>query len=295
VTMVFGNVGWDSGTGVVFSRDVATGENRLYGEFLPVAQGEDVVAGIRTPMDIEEFRKRFPHLYEELYRGVKLLEKVNKDVQDIEFTVERGVLYFLQARNAKMTALARVKTAVDMAKEGVITKEDALLYVSPDHVMQLLYPRIDPKAKAKPVAQGLPASPGAVSGQVVFHPDDAVRWAAQGRRVILARVETKPDDVHGFYAAVGVLTSRGGMTSHAAVVARAIGKPAVVGAEAVEIHEEEKYMKMGDVVIREGDWVTIDGHTGNIYVGTVPTIEAELIPELEELLGLGRRIQTPGG
>jgi pyruvate,orthophosphate dikinase len=285
VTMVFGNVGWDSGTGVVFSRDVATGENRLYGEFLPVAQGEDVVAGIRTPMDIEEFRKRFPHLYEELYRGVKLLEKVNKDVQDVEFTVERGVLYFLQARNAKMTALARVKTAVDMAKEGVITKEDALLYVSPDHVLQLLYPRIDPKAKAKPVAQGLPASPGAVSGQVVFHPDDAVRWAAQGRRVILARVETKPDDVHGFYAAVGVLTSRGGMTSHAAVVARAIGKPAVVGAEAVEIHEEERYMKIGDVVIREGDWVTIDGHTGNIYVGTVPTIEAELIPELEELLG----------
>jgi len=285
VTMVFGNVGWDSGTGVVFSRDVATGENRLYGEFLPVAQGEDVVAGIRAPMDIEEFRKRFPHLYEELYRGVKLLEKVNKDVQDVEFTVERGVLYFLQARNAKMTALARVKTAVDMAKEGVITKEDALLYVSPDHVLQLLYPRIDPKAKAKPVAQGLPASPGAVSGQVVFHPDDAVRWAAQGRRVILARVETKPDDVHGFYAAVGVLTSRGGMTSHAAVVARAIGKPAVVGAEAVEIHEEEKYMKIGDVVIREGDWVTIDGHTGNIYMGTVPTIEAELIPELEELLG----------
>ena len=284
VTMVFGNVGWDSGTGVVFSRDVATGENKLYGEFLPVAQGEDVVAGIRTPMDIEEFRKRFPHLYEELYQGVKLLEKVNKDVQDVEFTVERGKLFFLQARNAKMTALARVKTAVDMAKEGIITKEEALLYVSPDHVLQLLYPRIDPKAKAKPVAQGLPASPGAVSGQVVFHPDDAVRWAAQGKRVILVRVETKPDDVHGFYAAVGVLTSRGGMTSHAAVVARAIGKPAVVGAEAVEIDEEEKYFKVGGQLVREGDWITIDGHTGNIYIGVVPTIEAELIPELEELL-----------
>ncbi|MEM1636481.1 MAG: pyruvate, phosphate dikinase [Pyrobaculum sp.] len=284
VTMVFGNVGWDSGTGVVFSRDVATGENKLYGEFLPVAQGEDVVAGIRTPMDIEEFRKRFPHLYEELYQGVKLLEKVNKDVQDVEFTVERGKLFFLQARNAKMTALARVKTAVDMAKEGIITKEEALLYVSPDHVLQLLYPRIDPKAKAKPVAQGLPASPGAVSGQVVFHPDDAVRWAAQGKRVILVRVETKPDDVHGFYAAVGVLTSRGGMTSHAAVVARAIGKPAVVGAEAVEIDEEEKYFNVGGQLVREGDWITIDGHTGNIYIGVVPTIEAELIPELEELL-----------
>lgn len=294
VTMVFGNAGWDSGTGVVFSRDVATGENKLYGEFLPVAQGEDVVAGIRTPMDIEEFRKRFPHLYEELYQGVKLLEKVNKDVQDVEFTVERGKLYFLQTRNAKMTALARVKTAVDMAKEGIITKEEALLMVSPDHVLQLLYPRIDPKAKATPVAQGLPASPGAVSGQVVFHPDDAVRWAAQGKRVILARVETKPDDVHGFYAAVGVLTSRGGMTSHAAVVARAIGKPAVVGAESIEIHEEEKYLKVGTHVIREGDWITIDGHTGNVYIGVVPTIEAELIPELEELLRWADEIRRLG-
>ncbi|ABO07599.1 pyruvate, phosphate dikinase [Pyrobaculum calidifontis] len=294
VTMVFGNVGWDSGTGVVFSRDVATGENKLYGEFLPVAQGEDVVAGIRTPMDIEEFRKRFPHLYDELYRGVKLLERVNKDVQDVEFTVEKGVLYFLQARNAKMTALARVKTAVDMAKEGIITREEAILYVKPDHVLQLLYPRIDPKAKAKPVAQGLPASPGAVSGQVVFHPDDAVRWAAEGKRVILARVETKPDDVHGFYAAVGILTSRGGMTSHAAVVARAIGKPAVVGAESVEIHEEEKYLKIGDIVVKEGEWITIDGHTGNVYIGVVPTIEAELIPELEELLSWADQVRRLG-
>ncbi len=284
VTMVFGNAGWDSGTGVVFSRDVATGEDRLYGEFLPVAQGEDVVAGIRTPMNIEEFRKRFPQLYDELYKGSKLLEKVNRDVQDVEFTVERGVLYFLQCRNAKMTALARIKTAVDMAKDGTISREEALLYVKPEHVLQLLYPRIDPKAKAKPVAQGLPASPGAVSGQVVFHPDDAVRWAAEGKRVILARVETKPDDVHGFYASVGVLTSRGGMTSHAAVVARAIGKPAVVGAEAIEINEEEKRLRVGEVVVREGDWLTIDGHTGNVYVGVVPTIEAELIPELEELL-----------
>ncbi|MFN3803539.1 MAG: pyruvate, phosphate dikinase [Pyrobaculum sp.] len=284
VTMVFGNAGWDSGTGVVFSRDVATGEDKLYGEFLPVAQGEDVVAGIRTPMNIEEFRKGFPHLYEELYRGAKQLERVNKDVQDVEFTVERGVLYFLQSRNAKMTALARVKTAVDMAKEGIITREESLLYVKPEHVIQLLYPRIDPKAKAKPAAQGLPASPGAVSGQVVFHPDDAVRQAAEGRRVILARVETKPDDVHGFYASVGILTSRGGMTSHAAVVARAIGKPAVVGAEAIEINEEGKYLKIGDVAVKEGDWITIDGHTGSVYIGVVPTIEAELIPELEELL-----------
>ncbi|MEM3327090.1 MAG: pyruvate, phosphate dikinase, partial [Thermoproteus sp.] len=284
VTMVFGNMGWDSGTGVVFSRDVATGENKLYGEFLPVAQGEDVVAGIRTPMDIEEFRKRFPHLYDELYRGVKLLEKANKDVQDVEFTVERGKLYFLQCRNAKMTPLARVKTAVDMAREGIITKEEALLKVSPDHVLQLLYPRIDPKAKAQPIAKDLPASPGAVSGQLVFHPDDAVKWAREGKRVILARVETKPDDVHGFYAAVGILTSRGGMTSHAAVVARAIGKPAVVGAEALQIDETAKTLSVNGRVLKEGDWVTIDGNTGNVYVGVVPTVEPELIPELEELL-----------
>lgn len=294
VTMVFGNMGWDSGTGVVFSRDVATGENKLYGEFLPVAQGEDVVAGIRTPMDIEEFRKRFPHLYDELYRGVKLLEKANKDVQDVEFTVERGKLYFLQCRNAKMTPLARVKTAVDMAKEGIITKEEALLKVSPDHVLQLLYPRIDPKAKAQPIAKGLPASPGAVSGQLVFHPDDAVRWAREGKKVILARVETKPDDVHGFYAAVGILTSRGGMTSHAAVVARAIGKPAVVGAEALVIDEAAKTMSVNGQVFKEGDWVTIDGNTGNVYAGVVPTVEPELIPELEELLGWADEVRRLG-
>ncbi|NPA97635.1 MAG: pyruvate, phosphate dikinase [Crenarchaeota archaeon] len=284
VTMVFGNMGWDSGTGVAFSRDPATGENKLYGEFLPNAQGEDVVAGIRTPMSIDEFKKMFPDLYEQLEKAAKLLEKVQKDVQDIEFTVERRKLYFLQTRNAKMTPLARVKTAVDMAKEGILTKEEAILKVKPEHVVQLLYPRIDPKAKAVPVAKGLPASPGAVSGQVVFHPDDAVKWAKEGKKVILVRTETKPDDVHGFYAAVGILTSRGGMTSHAAVVARAIGKPAVVGAEAIEVHEDEKYFKIGDKIVREGDWITIDGNTGNVYLGIVPTIEAGLTPELNELL-----------
>ncbi|CCC81342.1 pyruvate, phosphate dikinase [Thermoproteus tenax] len=294
VTMVFGNMGWDSGTGVVFSRDVATGENRLYGEFLPVAQGEDVVAGIRTPMDIDEFKKRFPHLYEELYNGVKLLEKVNKDVQDVEFTVERGRLYFLQCRNAKMTPMARVKTAVDMAKEGIITKDEALMKVSPEHVLQLLYPRIDPKANARPIAKGLPASPGAVSGQLVFNPDDAVKWARDGKKVVLARVETKPDDVHGFYAAVGILTTRGGMTSHAAVVARAIGKPAVVGAEDAVVDEQNKVLRAGGLILKEGDWVTIDGNTGLVYPGVVPTLEPELIPELEELLRWADEVRRLG-
>jgi pyruvate,orthophosphate dikinase len=294
VTMVFGNMGWDSGTGVVFSRDVATGEDILYGEFLPNAQGEDVVAGIRTPYPVAELKKISPDLYDQLYKASKLLEKENKDVQDIEFTVERGKLYFLQCRDAKMTPLARVKTAVDMAKEGILSKEEAILKVSPEHVIQLLYPRIDPKAKATPIAKGLPASPGAVSGQVVFHPDDAVRWAKEGKKVILVRIETKPDDVHGFYAAVGILTSRGGMTSHAAVVARAIGKTAVVGAEAIEVHEEEKYFKVGNLIVREGDWVTIDGSSGNVYLGVVPTVEAGLIPELAELLKWADNIRKLG-
>ncbi|MEL9939514.1 MAG: pyruvate, phosphate dikinase [Ignisphaera sp.] len=294
VTMVFGNMGWDSGTGVVFSRDVATGENVLYGEFLPNAQGEDVVAGIRTPYPVSELKRINPKLYEDLYNAAKLLEKVNKDVQDIEFTVERGKLYFLQCRDAKMTPLARVKTVVDMVKEGILTKEEAILKVSPEHVIQLLYPRIDPKAKATPIAKGLPASPGAVSGQAVFHPDDAVRWAKEGKKVILVRTETKPDDVHGFYAAVGILTSRGGMTSHAAVVARAIGKTAVVGAEALEVHEEEKYFRVGNIVVREGDWITIDGNSGNVYLGVVPTVEAGLIPELAELLEWADKIRKLG-
>lgn len=283
-SMVFGNMGEDSGTGVVFSRDVATGENKLYGEFLPNAQGEDVVAGIRTPMSIDELKRRHPELYRELYDKVKLLERHYKEVQDVEFTVERGRLFFLQTRNAKMTPLARVKTAVDMAKEGIISREEAVMKVKPEHVLQLLYPRIDESKGAKPVARGLNASPGAVSGQAVFDPDTAVELARNGKEVILVRVETKPDDVHGFYAAKGILTSRGGMTSHAAVVARGIGKPAVVGAEAIKIDYDKKLFSVGDVVVREGDWITIDGNTGNVYVGKVPTIQPELIPELRELL-----------
>lgn len=294
VTMVFGNMGWDSGTGVLFTRDVATGEDRPYGEFLPNAQGEDVVAGIRTPLPLEKLKELMPQVYEELIKAGKVLEKLNKDVQDIEFTVERGKLYFLQNRDAKMTPLARVRTAVGLVRDGILTKEEALLKVKPEHILSLLYPRIDPKFKGKPVAKGLAASPGAVSGQVVFHPDTAVEWARNGKKVILVRVETKPDDVHGFYAAVGILTSRGGMTSHAAVVARAIGKPAVVGAESIVIDYDRKEFRVGDNVVREGDWITIDGSSGEVYLGKVPTIEPELVEEVDILLKWADEVRKLG-
>ncbi len=284
VTMVFGNMGWDSGTGVYFTRDVATGDNKPYGEFLPNAQGEDVVAGIRTPLSLDELKERMPGIYDDLIRAGKLLEKLNRDVMDIEFTIERGKLYFLQNRVAKMTPVARVKTAVEMAEEGIISREEAIMKVSPDTVLKLLYPRVDPKAKAEVMAKGLPASPGAVSGEVVFDPDAAVLKAREGKKVILVRVETKPDDVHGFYAAVGILTSKGGMTSHAAVVARGIGKPAVVGAEAIKIDYERKVFEVNGRLVREGDWITIDGNTGNVYMGMIPTVEPEIIPELDRLL-----------
>ncbi len=284
VTMVFGNMGWDSGTGVYFTRNPSTGEDEPYGEFLPSAQGEDVVAGIRTPMGLEELRARMPAVYQQLIEAGKKLERLNRDVMDIEFTVERGRLYFLQNRAAKMTPAARVKTAVDMANEGIITREEAVLKVEPQVVQNLLYPRIDPRAKATPIATGLPASPGAVSGQIVFHPDAAVEWARSGKEVVLVRVETKPDDVHGFYAAKGILTSRGGMTSHAAVVARAIGKPAVVGAESISIDYDARELRVGGSVLKEGDWITIDGSSGKVYAGRIPTVEPEIIPELQVLL-----------
>ena len=294
VTMVFGNMGWSSGTGVYFTRDVATGEDKPYGEFLPNAQGEDVVAGIRVPYDLEELKRLMPENYQKLIEAGKKLEKLNKDVMDIEFTIENGKLYFLQNRAAKMTPLARVKTAVDMALEGIISKEEAILKVPPETVQRLLYPMIDPKIKATPIVKGLAASPGAASGQVVFDPDDAVEWARQGKRVILVRVETKPDDVHGFYAAVGILTSRGGMTSHAAVVARGIGKPAVVGAEAIQIDYEKKIFRVGNVVVKEGDWITIDGSTGNVYLGELPTVLPEIKGELETLLKWADEIRKIG-
>ena len=294
VSMVFGNADWRSATGVVFSRNPATGEDELYGEYLPYAQGEDVVAGIRTPKPISELKKEMPEVYEQLYRGVKLIEQHKKAVQDVEFTIEKGKLWFLQTRNAKMNPLAMIKVVVDMVKQGWMTKEEAVMTIKPQHILQVLYPRIDESKAPKPIAKGIAASPGAVSGQAVFDPDTAVEWARAGKRVILVREETRPDDVHGFYASVGILTSRGGATSHAAVVARAIGRPAVVGAEGLKIDYATKTARAGDVVIKEGDWITIDGFTGNVYVGQVPTIEPKLPPEFFELLDMADSLSLFG-
>ena len=294
VSMVFGNADWKSATGVLFTRNPSTGENELYGEYLPYAQGEDVVAGIRTPRPISKLKEDMPEVYEELFKYSKMLEKHKKEVQDVEFTIEKGKLWFLQTRNAKMGPIAMVKTSMDMHREGVLTAEEAIMRVKPDHIIQMLYPRIDEAKAPKPLAKGLPSSPGAVSGRIVFDPDAAVEWARKGEHVILTREETKPDDVHGFYAAVGILTSRGGMTSHAAVVARAIGKPAVVGAEDIHIDYAKREMRVGDKAMREGDWITIDGFSGNVYPGKVETVEPRLPKEFYEFLDLADSISIYG-
>ena len=292
VMMVFGNMGNDSGTGVTFTRNPATGEKELYGEFLPNAQGEDVVAGIRTPMSIAELKKRLPDVYRQLKDAADKLEKYYRDMQDIEFTVERGKLYLLQTRTGKRTALAAVKIAVDMAKEGLITKEEAVMRVKPEQLQQLLHRRIDPQAKEKAInegkiiTKGLNASPGAAVGKVVFSSEEAEELGKKGEKIILVRPETTPEDVGGMAASQGILTARGGMTSHAAVVARAMGKPAVVGAEELDIDEEKKIVRVKgkDIVIKEGDIITIDGSTGEVFLGALPTIEPELPPEAHELL-----------
>ncbi|MEM2810841.1 MAG: pyruvate, phosphate dikinase, partial [Candidatus Korarchaeum sp.] len=298
VAMVFGNMGFDSGTGVLFTRDPATGENALYGEFLPNAQGEDVVAGIRTPKSIEELRNERPDLYRQIYDMAKRLERVKKEVQDIEFTIERGKVYLLQTRNAKMTPLARVKTVADMYREGMLTKEEALARVKPEHIIGLLYPRLDEsylkKHSITPIAEGLNASPGAATGRAVFDADTAVEWASRGERVILVREETRPDDVHGFYASQGILTSRGGMTSHASVVARAIGKPAVVGAERIRIDYERREFRVDGITVREGDLITIDGFTGKVYLGEIPTAKADLPKEFFEILKMADEVRRLG-
>jgi len=283
-TMVYGNMGNDSATGVAFTRDPATGENRFFGEYMINAQGEDVVAGIRTPEPIRQLRRDMPNVYPELEKLRHTLEDHYREVQDLEFTIEKGELYCLQTRNAKMNAAAFIKTSVDMVNEGLISEEEALLRIQPDMLEQLLHPRLDPDAKAEVLAQGLPASPGAASGKMVFDADRAESKAKLGEKVILVREETKPDDIHGFFASQGILTSRGGKTSHAAVVARSMGKPCVSGCEAIIINDLNREAVISGVALREGDLITIDGTTGNVYLDKVPTIEPEFVEDLLVLL-----------
>ena len=293
-TMVFGNMGNDSGTGVDFTRDPGTGENVLFGEYLTNAQGEDVVAGIRTPKPIAQLEQEMPRLYEELERVRRILEQHYREVQDFEFTIERGKLYVLQTRNGKMNATALVKTSVDMVKEKLLTKEEALLRISPEHLEQLLHRRIDPAANAQPLAQGIPASPGAARGKVVFDADEAERLGRLGEAIILVREETKPEDIHGFFQATGILTSRGGKTSHAAVVARGMGKPCIVGCEDIQIDDRNKVAIVKDHRVVEGDAITIDGATGSIYLGEVPTVDPKFGSDLRTILKWADRIRTLG-
>ena len=283
-TMVYGNMGNDSATGVGFTRNPGTGENVIFGEYLVNAQGEDVVAGIRTPKPIAAMADEMPELHRQLVALRDRLEAHYREVQDFEFTIERGRLFCLQTRNGKMNARAMVTTSVEMFRAGLITREQALTRINPTLLEQLLVPQLDPTHAALPLAHGLPASPGAASGRIVFDADTAEERGKHGDKVVLVREETKPDDIHGFFAAQAILTSRGGKTSHAAVVARGMGKPCVSGCEAIEIDNRERRATVGGVVLNEGDVVTIDGSTGNVYAGEIPTIEAEFFAELATLL-----------
>lgn len=293
-SMVFGNMGDDSGTGVVFTRNPSTGEKVLYGEYLSNAQGEDVVAGLRTPLPVARLEQELPGVYRELVRVADLLEQHYGDMQDIEFTVEKGRLFMLQTRNGKRSAAAAVRIAVDLVKEGKISRETALLRVEPEQVVQLLHRGIDPASQARAIAVGLPASPGAATGAIVFDADDAEIRGGRGEKVILVRPETAPDDMHGIVAAQGILTSRGGMTCHAAIVARGMGKPCVVGCEALRIDLEEKKAVVGDLVLREGDVITIDGATGRVIPGDVPKVEPQLSSEFLTLLSWADEFRTLG-
>jgi len=293
-TMVFGNMGPDSGTGVGFTRDPATGKKEMYGEYLLNAQGEDVVAGIRTPKPVAELKKEMPGVYRELEEVTELLEKHYRDVQDFEFTIEKGTLYLLQTRTGKRTAQAAVKIAHDMVEEGLISKEEAILRIDPTQIEQLLHRRIDPEAKVEVLARGLPASPGAATGSIVFTADRAVELANGGRKVILVRRETSPEDIHGMAVAQGILTSRGGMTSHAAVVARGMGKPCVAGCEAIKVDERKAQFTVNGMVFKEGDYITIDGSSGQVIKGEVPTIEPELSGEFKKLLEWADEVRTMG-
>jgi pyruvate,orthophosphate dikinase len=293
VTMVFGNMGDDSGTGVAFTRDPATGEMVLYGEYLQNAQGEDVVAGIRTPKKIAELEQDMPQVYGQFVKVAEMLEKHYRDMQDMEFTVERGKLWMLQTRTGKRTAAAAVKAAVDMVREGLITKEEGLLRVDPAQINQLLLPRFDPKAVAEArqsgrfLAKGLNASPGEASGIAAFDADIAEEWGLAGKTVVLVRPETAPDDVHGMLQSKGILTQRGGATSHAAVVARGLGLPCVAGCEAIRVDTEKKTLTGNGQVVKEGDLISISGTTGEVFVGSISTIAPDFKKETDLITLLG--------
>ncbi len=282
--MVFGNMGEDSGTGVAFTRNPSTGENVYYGEYLRNAQGEDVVAGIRTPSPIAHLEEEMPAVYKQLTDIFDKLENHYRDMQDVEFTIQQGTLYMLQTRSGKRTAAAAVRIAVEMVKQGAISKEEALLRVDPAQLDQLLHPRLDPAAKVQAITKGLAASPGAASGAVVFDADEAAEAGEKGQKVILVRNETSPDDIHGMASAQGILTARGGMTSHAAVVARGMGKCCVAGCEAIKVDEAAEQFTVGSIVVKKGDAITLNGSTGEVMLGEVPTIAPELSGDFQELM-----------
>ncbi|MGC8587138.1 MAG: pyruvate, phosphate dikinase [Candidatus Micrarchaeia archaeon] len=294
VRMVYGNYNANSGTGVAFTRDPSTGEKSLYAEVLLNAQGEDVVAGIRTPMHVDKIKQLMPKVYVELERSAKILEKYFKDMQDIEFTIEDGRFYLLQTRNGKRTPAAAVKIAIDMLNEKLISEKDALLRVEPEQLERLFYKQVDQSKKPEPIAKGLPASPGAASGRVAFSIDGAVEAKAKGIPVIMVRPETTPEDIRGIAASTGVLTSRGGMTSHAAVVTRGMGKPCIVGAESIKISADGKSFTAGSVTVKEGDIITIDGGDGSVYVGEVPLVEPRQTPEIKALLKIADKYRRLG-
>ncbi len=282
--MVFGNMGETSGTGVCFTRNPSTGENKFYGEYLINAQGEDVVAGIRTPEPIDVLAKKWPVVYKQLNALRLRLEKHYKDMQDIEFTIQEGKLYILQTRNGKRTAAAAVRVAVELVKEKMLTKDQALLRVDPKQLDQLLHPTFDPKQKKDVIAKGLPASPGAATGKVVFTAEDAEAWAAKGEAVILVRIETSPEDIGGMNVAKGILTARGGMTSHAAVVARGMGKCCVAGVSEIQIDYKTRQFTAGKAVVKEGDFISLDGSLGQVYLGKLSTIESKLSGDFATLM-----------
>jgi pyruvate,orthophosphate dikinase len=282
--MVFGNMGEGSGTGVAFTRDPATGKKELYGEYLLNAQGEDVVAGTRTPHPIAQLKKELPKVYEEFASIAQLLENHYRDMQDVEFTIERGKLWMLQTRTAKRTGAAAVRIAVDMFHEKLIDKAIAVQRVTPEQLDQLLHPTVDPKTEATVLATGLPASPGAAQGQVIFSPDEAEELAREGKKVVLVRQETSPDDFHGMVAAQAIVTARGGMTSHAAVVARGMGKTCVSGATSLNIDYSQQQFTVDGTVVTKGEWITVDGSTGRVFLGQVPTIRPALGADFHELM-----------